>query len=59
MNLNCDKCNEHTDSQAESFNCKGIFKNEKPGVEYEDVFGEEIPFQLIKTLEKITSARQD
>ena len=43
MNLNCDKCNEHTDSQAESFNCKGIFQNEKPGVEYEDVFGEEIP----------------
>ena len=61
--LSCIVCDEHTDSQEESFKmCKGIPTQDDEtddNTRYEDLFEENIPIGIIKRLSRIRNIREN
>ena len=56
---NCHLCLSHTDSQENSFICLTLNRLLSINSNYQDIFSENIPYQLVKTLYNIYSYRKE
>ena len=56
---NCPLCLSHTDSQENSFICPTLNRLLSINGNYQDIFSENIPYQLVKTLYNIYSYRKE
>ena len=53
----CSLCKSHIDSQKEAMKCPSLWAEDEPKGTYEDIFGEEIPKDIIETINKISRRR--
>ena len=54
----CPLCHMHMDTQSMSFQCPKVKSEIKVKGQYEDIFAEEIPSELIETVENIVKHRE-
>ena len=55
--VKCVKCQEHEDSQKESYTCKSLFNGDGPRSKYEDIFEEDLSEDAIKDILHILNSR--